>query len=255
MLNEREKKIYTNTQGSKFTIISYTNTRNIRIKFLDIFGYEKNVKWNQVKSGSIKNSYFPFVCGVGYMGSGTYKSRYNGQKSLFYSKWVNMLNRCYGDQTKNNISYVGCTVCEEWHNYQNFAKWCEENYYNINNEQLELDKDLLVKGNKVYSPETCIFVPHNINSILNKCNTRRGSYPIGVHFDPRANKLKVQYTNQITNKRICIGVFELNEEVEAFDCYKLCKESHIKEVVEKYKSKIPYKLYQALLNYEVEMND
>ncbi|MBU7315987.1 hypothetical protein [Paenibacillus oleatilyticus] len=255
MTVERENNIYTNRQGSEFIIIKYTNTRNIRIKFLDKFGYEKNVKWDHIKKGSIKNPYFPYVFNIGYMGNGRHKSKINGKTNLFYSKWINMLNRCHGDKIKNNTSYTDCTVCEEWYNYQNFAKWCEENYYNIDGEQLELDKDILYKGNKIYSPETCVFVPHNINSILVKCNTKRGKYPIGVHYDSKINKLKVQYMNQITNKRVCIGTFEINEEKKAFNCYKTYKEAHIKEVANKYKNKIPNNLYQALLNYEVEIID
>jgi len=255
MKTERENSIYTNTQGSKFIIIKYINTRNIKIKFLDKYGYEKDVKWEHIKNGSIKNPYFPFVFNIGYMGSGKHKSKINGKINIFYSKWINMLNRCYGDKTKNNTSYIGCSVCEEWHNYQNFASWCEDNYYDIDGEELELDKDILHKGNKIYSPENCVFVPHNINSLLIKCNTKRGKYPIGVHFDPKVNKLKVQYMNQITNKRVCIGTFEIDEEEKAFITYKTYKETHIKEVAKIYKNKIPNILYQALLNYKVEIND
>jgi len=251
-----ENNIYTNTQGTKFTIIKYINTRNVRIKFLDKFGYEKDTRWDHVKNGSIKNPYFSFVFNVGYIGEGKYKSRINGEKNLFYSKWVNMLNGCYGDKTKNNTSYIGCTVCEEWHNFQVFAEWCEENYYEIDNESLELDKDILIKGNKIYSPNTCIFVPHNINSILNACDTKRGEYPIGVHYDSKIQKLKVQYMDQITNKRICVKTsFEINEEEEAFATYKTYKEKHIKEVAEIYKNKIPNILYRTLLEYKVEIND
>lgn len=75
-----------------------------------------------------------------------------------------MMNRCYGDKHKySQYSYKGCTVCEEWHNYQNFAKWYEDNYYNCE-EELELDKDIIIYGNKLYSPETCLFVPKLVNT-------------------------------------------------------------------------------------------
>ena len=80
--------------------------------------------------------------------------------------WHNMYNRCYReDYLEKNPQYKGCSICDEWLNDREaFYNWVAENYYIIDGEQIDLDKDILVKGNKVYSPDTCIFAPHVINT-------------------------------------------------------------------------------------------
>jgi hypothetical protein len=253
-MKETKNKIFTNKQGSTFIVLNYTNSRDVRVKFLDASGYEKSVRWDHVMKGAIKNPYFPFVSGIGYLGEGIHVSRIRRKKSLFYARWANMLHRCY-DRIENNSSYIECSVCVEWHNFQNFAEWCMCNYYEIGGMKTDLDKDILFKGNKIYSPSTCVFVPHNINAMIVKREVKRGVYPIGVYYDITKNKLVSQYTNQITNKRVRIALFEPHEKERAFTCYKMHKEAHIKEVAEMFKTRIPDILYQALLRYEIAITD
>lgn len=140
-------------------------------------------------------------------------------------------------------------VCKEWLCYSNFCEWFNENYYEIENEKVELDKDILNKGNKIYSPKTCIFAPKRINQLFPKCDKSRGDLPIGVSFDKGA------YTAGIMKKRkkCHLGRFKTIE--EAFEVYKKAKEEYIKEVAEEYKEKIPSKLYEAMYSYEVEITD
>ena len=89
---------------------------------------------------------------VGIIGEGIYVSRINSIRTKEYVAWDAMLQRCYDDKLhKRHPSYKDCTVCEEWLNFQNFAKWFNDN----NIDGCQLDKDLLIKGNKIYSPETC----------------------------------------------------------------------------------------------------
>lgn len=163
-----------------------------------------------------------------------------------------MITRCYSNkQTSKRRTYKNCEVCKEWHNFQNFAKWYEENYYTISNQVMHLDKDILIKGNKIYSPNTCIFVPEKINILFVKADKIRGSLPIGVSWDKNINKYRsYYYTN---NKRITIGFYNTPE--VAFQSYKIAKEKHIKEIAEEYKDLIPIKLYDAMYKYEVEIND
>jgi hypothetical protein len=110
---------------------------------------------------------------------------------------------------------------------------------------MAIDKDILIKGNKIYSPETCIFVSRKINSLFVKCNKSRGQSPIGVC--KHGKKYYVRCSS------MGIGSFKTIE--EAFNAYKQYKEDYIKQVADEYKNKIPKKLYDALYKYEVEITD
>lgn len=152
---------------------------------------------------------------------------------------------------KKHPTYQEVVVCEEWHNFQNFAKWYYENYYEVNGERMELDKDILYKNNKVYSPETCFIVPQRINNLFVKTNAKRGSCPIGVH-EHKNGTYVVQCEFNKERKRY-LGCYQTKE--EAFYVYKHEKEKYIKEVAEEYKGLIPNELYNAMYNYKVEIND
>ena len=107
----------------------------------------------------------------------------------------------------------------------------------------------MLKNNKIYSPDTCVFVPRRINSLLIKNDKVRGKYPIGVDFH---NK-KFRARCMTLNGSIYLGHF--NTEIEAFEKYKKFKEEYIKQVADLYKNVIPKKLYLALYNYQIEMED
>ena len=162
-----------------------------------------------------------------------------------------MLSRCYRKNRSKLHPYDDVEVCKEWHNFQNFAEWFYNNYYEVNGEDMQLDKDILVKGNKIYSPETCIFVPKNINYLFIKSKSKKGQYPIGVSYDKNRNKYQAGLS--MYGKRIALGRFDTLE--EAFLTYKKAKEEYIKEVANNYKSLIPEKLYVTMINYSVDIND
>lgn len=185
------------------------------------------------------------VCGVGYMGYGDYISTQTPQ----YKCWHNMLERCYKNNDTNNQTYLDCIVCDEWHNFQNFAKWYDNNYYKISNEQMCLDKDILIKKNKIYSPENCIFVTQSINKLFLDSKKTRGAYPIGC--STYRNKIVSRIT--IDNKTIHLGYYNILE--DAFNVYKFKKEAYIKEIADKYKKQIPEILYNAMYNYKIEITD
>ena len=195
--------------------------------------------------------------GVGYIGEGKY-SRKTHLK--IYKCWQKMLQRCYDPYYINKFpTYIYCIVCEEWHNFQNFASWYEENYYECNDERMELDKDILVKNNKIYSPSTCIFVPQRINYLFTKRQNCRGDYPIGVTYNKESKRLKVQcniYKNGKASKEH-LGRYPIDKPFQAFYVYKEFKENYIKQVADEYYSKgfIPKKLYDAMYKYEIEIND
>ena len=201
--------------------------------------------------GILRDPYEPRVYGVGFMGEGIYKSKINGKATKEYNTWHSMMDRCYNSKHSERYpTYAECEVCEAWHNFQVFAAWFEENYYEVENESTQLDKDILEKGNKVYGPDTCVFVPKYINSLFTKSNAIRGKLPIGVYYVAE-NK----YSSDINKrgKRCHLGYYETPE--EAFYVYKSYKERHIKQVADEYKDLIPQRLYDALYEYEVEYED
>jgi len=178
---------------------------------------------------------------IGIHGNGDYKAH-----TPCYETWRNMLARCYNDTIqKKKPYYIGCTVSEEWHNFQIFAKWYYDNY----KENYCLDKDILVKGNKVYSPETCCFVPNDINVVFTLSNTSRGLYPVGVY--KRGNSFRSRIS--IEGKQTSIGTYKTIE--LAFAAYKVTKENYIKQLANKYKDTITEQCYNALINWVIEITD
>ena len=232
-------------------IIRYAGALDIDVQFDDGTIVEHR-RYNDFKKGEIKNPMRPSVYGIGFMGIGKFKAHNgNGKPTKCYDTWKHIHTRCYDPKFQEKFpTYENCTVCKEWNNYQVFAKWDNENYYEVGNEKMDLDKDILCKGNKVYSPTTCIYVPHSINMLFTKSNNKRGDLPIGV--SKMRNKF-IALLNKGNGKQIYLGTYSTPN--EAFQAYKKAKEEYIKEVAEEYKDKIPYRLYDALINYEVEITD
>ena len=136
----------------------------------------------------IKSPYSPSVYNKGYLGEGKYKTKVNGNRTKEYEIWKGVLRRCFSEKEKErNQAYMDITCCEEWLNFQSFAKWYNDNFYQIEGQRMELDKDILVKNNKIYSPSTCVFVPKRINLLFIKGDTRREYLPIGVHYIKKYN--------------------------------------------------------------------
>ena len=193
------------------------------------------------------------VYGKGYIGEGAYKSKENGKNTRAHKTWTDMLRRCYSSKyQEKKPTYIGCKVCEEWLNFQVFAEWYEENYYEIPGQVMNLDKDILIKGNKIYSPETCCFVPQNINLLFTKSDNTRGDLPIGVYYDKQHKKYKAQ-CNTGTGKKKFLGRYNTPE--AAFNAYKEFKEAYIKKTANDLIEDIPFELYRAMINYEVDIDD
>ena len=245
--NNRVGEINYNNQGELMTIVEYNNSIDMIIKF-DSTGILKKCAYKEFKSGHVHDNFYPSVCGVGYIGD---TSITIGNKIIkhSYRTWSGMILRCYSDKYHDRYkSYADCSVCKEWHCYANFEKWYNENYYEVENEAMNLDKDILVKGNKLYSPDTCIFVPQTINALFTKREQARGKYPIGVTRDKRYGK----FAPQVQGVK-WLGYYNTPE--EAFKVYKENKEKRIKQIAEEYKDKIPDKLYDSLCNYKVDATD
>ena len=152
------------------------------------------------------------VCGVG-INDADYEVQpvVNGKRVQcpFYRTWISMLRRCYSAVEQARYpTYIGCSVCDEWLTFTNFKRWMENQDW----EGKQLDKDLLVEGNKVHSPENCVFVDNVTNSFMLANDASRGEWPIGVHFDKGKGKFRVQCRNPFSKKQERLGRFTCPQE-------------------------------------------
>lgn len=243
-----------NNQGTLMTIIDYIDATDITVKLDNkhqTIIYHNTYK--NFKNGLIKDPYYPSLYGVGIIGE-KYQSRINYKLTKEYSTWQGILSRCYNNKKKNAKSYKQCRVCDEWLLFENFYEWLhsQENFGKwYNGDKWDVDKDILVKGNKIYSPETCCLVPTNVNILFVKRKEYRGELPIGVV--KHRNKYVAQCHR--SNQGIYIGIYDTPE--EAFQAYKEYKESYIKQVAQEEYSKgnITKQCYDAMINYKVEITD
>ena len=247
--------------GYEMKIIEYKDARNIIVEFQDEYKAKVKTQYKHFLEGVVKNPYHPSVFNVGYLGQGKYGVRgKDRKKTKAYNYWMNMLNRCYNPYELNRgkgLVYIDCYVCEEWLCFQNFAEWFYKHYYECNGEKICIDKDILCKENKIYSPNTCMIVPERINILFIKRNAKRGEYPIGVSkfVDKRTNWERLRVDCSTLEKNEFLGYFPINRPFQAFTVYKNFKENYIKKIADEYKELIPKKLYDALYKYEVEIND
>ncbi len=246
---DRTGERHINKEGCWGEIIEYVSNRSCTVKFDNGF-VAYNRQYGDVTRGRIKNLLFKSVYGVGYEGIGKYKISNGGIHTREYARWHGMLTRAYDPLYHARFpTYKDVTVCEEWHCFQNFAEWFEDNYNPEIMEDWALDKDVLCKDCKVYSPSNCDFIPPEINGMLTSSKATRGECLIGVtlvngRYAARCN------VNGITEP---FGTYDT--ELEAFYAYKAAKEAEIKRVANKYRGQITERMYVALMNYEVKVTD
>jgi hypothetical protein len=162
-----------------------------------------------------------------------------------------MMTRAYNPKYHaEKPTYSDVEVCEEWLHFKNFKAWCQSQV-GFNQRGFNLDKDILKKGNKVYHPDLCVFVPSEINSQLTKANAARGDYPIGVSWHTQHEKFMSCLRQEGKTKHL--GYFRTPE--AAFYAYKEAKENYLKQIADKYKDVIDPRVVSALYNYEVEITD
>ena len=183
-------------------------------------------------------------------------SEISRQYDCNYTVWYSMLQRCHNSKIhKQKPTYSGCAISDNFKSLTYFLDWAKQQvgHNSIDGEgrKFNLDKDILIKGNKVYSENTCVFVPMEINNLILNSRATRGEFPVGVHYEKSRNKFQAYIRKN--GKRVYLGRY--NSEVDAFKAYKTAKESYIKEIADKWKDKIDPRVYEALLNYQVEITD
>ena len=243
-------KVFKSLNSGDFKIVKYNDAHNVEIQFLKT-GFKVVATLGNIRKGYVKDLYSPSVFGVGVVGT-KYPSEVNRVKTKEYVLWTHMLQRCYSDFHKKKYpTYIDCAVSENFNYYEYFYDWCQ-NQIGFDNEGWHLDKDLLVKGNKVYSENSCVFIPSEINTLLTKRTASRGEHLIGVCWSKTHKAFKAQVSKN-KGKSEHLGYFKT--ELEAFNAYKKAKEDFIKEQANKWKDKIDERAYEALMNYTVEITD
>ena len=229
--NRIGESYYDKKRNDNVTIVEYNGYHDMIVEFENTKTRVK-VEYSQFKKQNIKDPMYRDSLGIGYLGIGKHKSN---RHNPFYRRWFAMLQRCY-DETSTSYK-PGKEVCEEWHNFQNFADWMEEHWYEVEGETMCIDKDILSKGSKLYSPETCCIVPMEINNAFNYANTylrfkedKNGCYSV------KANSEYIGYAHS---------------REEAWNLYVKHKEAHVKNLANKYKEVIEPRVYETLMSYKV----
>ena len=186
------------------------------------------------------------ILGIATNSKGEYKACVDGKYTKAYKTWHNMLHRAYCPKYQAKYpTYIGCEVSEEWLEFQQFVEWYENNEYS--DYGYTLDKDLLIPGNKLYAPERCVFVPQQLNKLLNDHGAARGQYKQGVSFKKGHNKFGASI--RIDGKKKGLGYFDT--EIEAYLAYKKAKEENVKRMANLWRDSIAANVYEALVNWEL----
>jgi hypothetical protein len=241
---------YTSSKGLDFVVKEVNSATNIVVRFLEPFQYTTKTTAYSIRKRIISNPMEKTIAGIGFIGVGKYSSSRTNIGNSMFERWYSIFRRVHLETSSlGNKSYHDASICEEWHNFQNFAQWMVDQ--NLQDKSWHLDKDLLVKGNKTYGPDTCIFLPGEVNVFFTQRKTQRGSTPMGVHYRARTGMYLACFTRN--SKSHHIGCYHTPE--EAFTAYKGAKEAQAKVLAEKWKDLLDPRAFQALMSYEVLITD
>lgn len=195
---------YNSRSYGEFEVLSINNSNSVVVLFVKT-GFKTVATKDNIKHGRVKDNMLPSIYGVGFIGDGNHSST-----DAAYSIWHGIIARCYSVVIKNNTHYEGCSVDSRWHNYQNFAEW-----YNQQEapEGYEVDKDTLVNGNRIYSPELCVMISKTDNNAARVINPEKNKHGF-VGVVSQEYKGKTYYGARVTvdGVRKRIGNFESPEE-------------------------------------------
>ena len=237
----------TNNYGD-VEIVEYINSSKVKIRFINT-NHIKEEYLSSVRLGCVRDDSIPTTCGFGFFDVEGASIGRNAIRE--YRLWNAMINRCYNENLRHkNPTYKDCTASDNFKYLPYFEDWCSKQT-GFDQEGWHLDKDILIKGNKIYSENTCCFVPSEVNKLFIKCDRSRGEYPIGVSYPKRVRKYVAKMRK--FKEDIHLGCFSKPD--EAFNAYKEAKEAYIKEVANKWKDQIDLRVYEALMKYRVEITD
>lgn len=258
------QKVLTNS-GWKGEVVAWHTAYNVEVLWQD--GGKTSEVWNDIVIGAIKPLNQPSVAGVGYFGEGrfvpnSYVDVPDGKEAVdshIYNYWHRMIARCYSEAEQSRPStkaYIGCTVAKEWHNFQNFAEWASEQRncgkLEDNGRLYHIDKDIIAPGNRVYGPDTCVFVPNEVNTFFCKTDIGNTGYP-GVNYikPPKPNSKEGYIARCFTpgGDREYLGYY--NTPQEAYKKYVVAKEAGAKRLSQRWEGKLDDRVIEALMNFKV----
>jgi hypothetical protein len=238
--------VFKTNKSGNCTVMEYIDYNNVKIRFKD--GTEKICNAGALRNGQVKNLNHPIIYGIAFIGVGNYSCKLYPR---IYNCWIQMLRRCYNETIRGVWpTYSACTVCERWWNFQNFAP----DYLSMFGSALfwQIDKDLRIKGNKLYSPETCCLVPPQINTVLEKSDASRGEFRIGV--SPSGSKTNpYKAACNVEGKLKYLGSYKTEEEARL--AYKAAKEAEFKRLGNLFKDDLDPEIYTILMNRVVDIDD
>lgn len=246
---EYEGSVFKTNNYGDVVVLEYNNAIDVTIKFLNT-GNVRKTATSELKKGEIRdNEAFPvYKMGVMDIPNELRRGQPNPRE---YSIWNGIRQRCYNENNRDKLmSYKGIKMSDNFKLYSYFKEWCNKQI-GFNEDGWQLDKDILVRSNKVYSAETCAFVPNEINCLIHTGKSYRGLLPQGVVLS--SNKKRYRDRVSMGGKYYDQGTFDTPE--EAFMKYKEVKESHIKEVADKYKDVIDPRVYDALYAWTINIDD
>ena len=190
----------------------------------------------------------PSVCGVG-LNDVIFETYIGGVLCWQYKLWSGLLERCFNEKFKGrNPTYMNVTCCDEWLSFANFLEWVNKEVdYSGKPDGMQLDKDILQKGNLIYAPEKCCFVPRAVNLLLTDRARRRGRWPLGVYFDN--TKRKFVSMVKCHGKTKHLGYFDNPE--DASQAYKVAKEAQIKVVALEHREVLKSAVFESLMDWRI----
>lgn len=231
-------KTYKSKGSGYFEVIEGLKKSRLKIRFVET-GHEVVVTKGNAVKGAVRDVMRKHYFGVGFVGTGV--SRVKDVRS--FAVWVGMLERCYSTEYLNGGAYQGCYVADEWHCFKIFQEWYEaQPYCDI----YEIDKDLLVKGNRLYSPQTCVLLPKHLNIALQGKRKNMGAYPCGVYYKKKNKNFIAQLAYGDGVQRH-LGSFSTWQ--EAADAYNNAKTDQIRNLAETHKDVLDPRAHSAMSSW------
>lgn len=234
---DRTGEIHITNEGYTIKIINCNGSKSCDVVFEDGTILTK-VNYHQIKNGSVKNPYHKSVYGVAYLGTGCYTKHIKKVPTKCYDTWIGMIRRVYKPNIKRP-TYKNVTVCEEWHNFQNFAEWFHKNYDEETMKDWHLDKDLLSSDIKIYSPSTCCFIPPCLNTLISKKAKNNSRKTKSGRF---------QSVVSVNGNNRYLGVFDSKKEADY--CSKEYFKKHLMEKIKILKTDLQNVFIKKLIDNE-----